>query len=156
VREAVAAEKEIMSKEIDRIRAMSADEQRAHFIYVEITESILNLRCPRCKHVFVDFDGCFALSCTYQGCHAGFCAYCLVDCGADAHSHVASCPENSGRGYYGTFDSFKEHHRLRKKRLVERKLREIGVSATVMEFLRNKLGKDLKDLGIAVDIPGWR
>ena len=44
-----------------------------------IIENILTLCCPRCKQAFVDFDGCFALSCSR--CGAGFCAYCLADCG---------------------------------------------------------------------------
>ena len=56
-----------------------------------IIEAILTLCCPRCKQAFLDFDGCFALSCSR--CSAGFCAYCLADCGRDAHQHVGTCPE---------------------------------------------------------------
>ena len=57
-----------------------------------IQEDILNLRCPRCNQVFVDFNGCFALTCSR--CKAGFCGWCLADCGRDAHRHVANCRLN--------------------------------------------------------------
>ena len=38
------------------------------------------------RRYMVDFDGCFALNCSR--CRAAFCAYCLADCGKDAHMHV--------------------------------------------------------------------
>ncbi len=28
-----------------------------------VTEEILTLRCPRCRAAFLDFDGCFSLTC---------------------------------------------------------------------------------------------
>ncbi len=62
---------------------------RATKIFNEITESI-NLRCPRCKMVFHDYDGCNALTCASPKCRAAFCAICLQDCGNDAHAHVRS------------------------------------------------------------------
>ncbi|KAJ8601693.1 hypothetical protein CTAYLR_003184 [Chrysophaeum taylorii] len=42
------------------------------------------------------FDGCFALKCHRPGCGCGFCAYCLADCGADAHEHVRACKLGQG------------------------------------------------------------
>ncbi len=59
-----------------------------------ICTSLLSLTCPRCKRVFhAAFDGCFALWCSGEGgCGCAFCAYCLRDCGSDAHAHVAACP----------------------------------------------------------------
>ena len=56
-----------------------------------IVERILTLACPRCTQAFVDFEGCFALNC--GRCRAAFCAYCLADCGRDAHAHVGTCAE---------------------------------------------------------------
>ncbi|KAJ8607655.1 hypothetical protein CTAYLR_009891 [Chrysophaeum taylorii] len=44
------------------------------------------------------FDGCFALTCHRPGCGCAFCAYCLADCGADAHHHVGKCA--LGRGLF--------------------------------------------------------
>merc|ERR1719217_444733 len=55
---------------------------------VRIAE-LLTLKCPRCGQAFHDFDKCFALVCPRPGCHAGFCGWCLTDCGVDAHRHVA-------------------------------------------------------------------
>ncbi|GKY95983.1 hypothetical protein MPSEU_000558800 [Mayamaea pseudoterrestris] len=58
---------------------------RAEQLYKDLTER-LNMRCPRCKTVFFDYDGCNALSCV--SCSAAFCAICLHDCDDDAHGHV--------------------------------------------------------------------
>ena len=52
-----------------------------------IIEEILNLRCPSCRTVFIDYTGCDALTCS--SCGIAFCALCLVACGADAHPHLA-------------------------------------------------------------------
>eukprot|EP00441_Pelagodinium_beii_P003543 CAMPEP_0197691938 /NCGR_PEP_ID=MMETSP1338-20131121/110426_1 /TAXON_ID=43686 ORGANISM="Pelagodinium beii, Strain RCC1491" /NCGR_SAMPLE_ID=MMETSP1338 /ASSEMBLY_ACC=CAM_ASM_000754 /LENGTH=439 /DNA_ID=CAMNT_0043274547 /DNA_START=204 /DNA_END=1521 /DNA_ORIENTATION=+ len=82
-----------------------------------VIEHVLTLACPRCGQAFLDFDGCFALTC--PRCACGFCATCLKDCGSDAHSHVRTCP--SGRGdVWGTWEHFEvsQHHR-RSKMLVE-------------------------------------
>lgn len=50
----------------------------------KIIDEILTLRCPRCKQAFLDFDGCFALTC--GSCPCRFCGWCLEDCGDhDAH-----------------------------------------------------------------------
>ena len=59
--------------------------EKARELFNSLTEEI-NLKCPRCKTAFYDYDGCNALSC--GSCRASFCAICLKDCGADAHSHV--------------------------------------------------------------------
>ena len=66
-------------------------EERLRNAKEHIVERVLTLCCPRCTQAFVDFDGCFALNC--GRCRAAFCAYCLADCGRDAHAHVGSCAE---------------------------------------------------------------
>ena len=48
-------------------------------------EDALVPKCPRCRNAFVDWSGCFAVTCQ---CGCGFCGHCLQDCGADAHQHV--------------------------------------------------------------------
>lgn len=63
-------------------------------------EEMMDLRCPRCHQVFGDFSGCAALTCDYRGCGAHFCAFCLTDCGADAHPHVRSCRLNPKKNEY--------------------------------------------------------
>ena len=152
VKEALEAEREKFNLEIERFQQMSYTEQTAHIPYQEITENILNLRCPRCRLVFAEFDGCFALTCK---CRAGICAWCLADCGADAHGHVARCPENRTGSVYGTPQDFNRHHRDRRKRLVEEKLKSSNVPAAVMNILRTKLAQDLRHLDIRIDLPGW-
>ena len=63
---------------------------------------LLEQSCPRCKRRFFDFEGCFALTCSGQGgCGCAFCAYCLQDCGRDAHHHVAACPHRPSRAPSG-------------------------------------------------------
>ena len=118
---------------------------------MHIVEYILTLKCPRdtCKAAFIDFYGCFALTCSR--CRCGFCAYCLQDCGTDAHQHVANCAYNTagGRNLHAPIDAF---HRAQKAR-VTRLLREyIGgrVDQDVREELVRSLDRDLKDLGISI------
>eukprot|EP00615_Pteridomonas_danica_P014259 CAMPEP_0114377952 /NCGR_PEP_ID=MMETSP0102-20121206/1327_1 /TAXON_ID=38822 ORGANISM="Pteridomonas danica, Strain PT" /NCGR_SAMPLE_ID=MMETSP0102 /ASSEMBLY_ACC=CAM_ASM_000212 /LENGTH=310 /DNA_ID=CAMNT_0001532675 /DNA_START=1285 /DNA_END=2218 /DNA_ORIENTATION=- len=74
------------------------------------------------KLAFIDFSGCFALSCST--CPCGFCAWCLKDCDGDAHAHVLTCPENHSGDYHGTFKQFEKHHDDRKTRLIDDKLKE--------------------------------
>jgi hypothetical protein len=94
----------------------------------KIQEDLLNLKCPRCLAVFVSFDGCFAVKC--HRCQCGFCAWCLQDCGKDAHGHVVRCPHRrSEEVYYGDFDQFEACHRSRKARLVHSYLKDIPAQA---------------------------
>lgn len=116
---------------------------------LHIVENILTLKCPRdaCKAAFIDFDGCFALTCSR--CRCGFCAYCLQDCGTDAHQHVANCRHNTARGnVHAPIDAF---HRSQKSR-VTRLLRDYiagRVDQDVRQELIQALDRDLRDLGIS-------
>jgi len=65
----------------------AADQRRARRKF--IVDKILTSTCPRCGQAWVDFTGCCALTCSH--CHCGFCAFCLADCGGNAHAHVAHC-----------------------------------------------------------------
>lgn len=127
-----------MKEEFERIQRMSIVEQQAHFLYQDIVNNILNLSCPRCKAVFLDFDGCFALTCK---CGAGFCAYCLADCGGDAHAHVRGCGN-----LFGTMEAFNAHHNSRRKAMLEAKLRQQPME--LKDLIRESLRRDLRDLGI--------
>jgi len=109
----------------------------------------LNLRCPRCRTTFADFEGCFALTCAVNSCRAGICAWCLKDCGGDAHQHVLTCTESKRPGtYYGTLDEFNEHHRVRRMRDVQTAIKE--ESPEVRRILKSLLKKDLADLSITL------
>ena len=70
---------------------MDEEQREVHFERRKL-EKLLDLKCPRCEQVFIDFDNCMALSCAKAGCGAAFCGWCLADCGDNAHSHVAHCP----------------------------------------------------------------
>ena len=85
-----------------------------------VVEECLTMHCPRCKVAFVDFEGCMALKCGVPSCGCGFCAWCLADCGDDAHKHVAECPakpEGADR-FFGTDQQCEEAWRSLRLRLV--------------------------------------
>ena len=115
----------------------------------KIIEDILTLKCPRqhCRRAFLDFDGCFALTC--GACTCAFCAYCLEDCGRDAHSHVANCRYNiaPGKSVHATFQVFERAQRERRTRLLKQHLAQ-HVEAGVRGALIEALARDLADLGI--------
>ena len=62
-------------------------------------EEALNLRCPHCDSVFVDFDACASLQCS---CGGHFCAFCLRPSASarESHEHVLVCPHNPSPGSY--------------------------------------------------------
>jgi len=137
--------------EFRRIQEMTdLDERQATLLRWSIVEDILTLKCPAplCKKAFLDFDGCFALSCS--ACHAGFCAWCLAHCGGDAHGHVANCPERRNGGVYGTLIEFNAHHRQRRAKLVTEKLD--GQTAEVRRIVLRLLAKELSDLQIEIHL----
>jgi len=111
-----------------------------------VAENILTLHCPACTQAFVDFNGCFALTCSR--CNAGFCAWCLAHCGNDAHAHVAQCAHNTSRGkdVFGTEASFLAAQRQRSVRLLKAFL-EAQAPAIRAPLLR-ELTADLRPLGI--------
>jgi len=109
---------------------------RAREIFNEITDEI-NLRCPRCKMVFNDYDGCNALVCAYHTCKAAFCAICLQDCGSNAHPHVLTA-----HGDYFDKKSFYSSKANRSKSIVEDKLTELShESFELKQLVRNHVEK---------------
>lgn len=143
-----AKEAEIKAR-YEQILRMEGSKREAHLIHHDIVENILTLQCPRCKAAFVDFDGCFALTCSRNLCRCGFCAWCLGDCGADAHAHVARCPERDPHlnGVFGTQAQFLEHHRVRKARALQQQMESVHDEA-VKRILRELLLPDAVDLRI--------
>jgi hypothetical protein len=108
---------------VERLRQELARGQDAHTQKISrhrlhVAENILTLKCPRatCGRAFIDYAGCMALYCP---CGCGFCAWCLADCGGDAHAHVLACPHNLQRGSYGgSAEEFKTAHRTRVRPLL--------------------------------------
>lgn len=134
--------------EMERIQGIKDDDEReANLMKRTIIDDILNLRCPQCKAVFADFNGCFALTCT---CRAGLCAWCLKSFGNDAHGHVPRCPERVGDGMFHSSEVFKEHHRVRRERAVQKIFDELQVPR-VKQFLKAILVVELRDLRIVIN-----
>ena len=147
-KEAAAAKAKLLEEirlEDERIQNIQdGDKREAHILKKRIVNDILCLKCPRCRAVFSDFDGCFALTCH---CRAAFCGWCLMDCGNDALNHVLRCPE--GQGIFSPFSVFEEHHRVRRQKKVQGVLDDQD-SHRVRQLLVNILTKELVDLKIKV------
>ena len=135
-------ERQRLEEEQARVARMDQLQRAVHAARGRIVD-IVTLKCPKCQTAFIDFEGCFALKC--GSCPCGFCAWCLADCGHDAHAHVAACPEKGNdQQYHGTQQEFDQHHVARRKRKVREYLAELSdeVRAQVVEQCR----KDLEDL----------
>eukprot|EP00457_Paulinella_chromatophora_P000075 gb/GEZN01000075.1/.p1 GENE.gb/GEZN01000075.1/~~gb/GEZN01000075.1/.p1 ORF type:complete len:1932 (-),score=209.52 gb/GEZN01000075.1/:490-6285(-) len=144
---AVEAERKRMEAEFARIQSIqNRDERDAEMLRMDVVENVLCLKCPRCDAAFLDFSGCFALTCSRPNCKAGFCAWCLKDCGEDAHAHVPQCPENATGGVFATEAEFKAHQSRRRVGLVKQRLRK-ATPAVRVHALR-LLKRELHDLGI--------
>jgi hypothetical protein len=147
--EATKMENERMTKELQRIQRLSAEEQLIEFKRNDIIDNILTLRCPRCRYAFDDFVGCFALTCGITTCRAAFCAWCLADCGGNAHPHVRACPYNVGGDYYGTKEAFEAHHRRRRHRLALAEIQTLP--SHKQNTLKQRMRRDFEDLGINIE-----
>ena len=81
-------------------------------------DEALNLQCPSCSAVFLDYDGCDAVKC--HACPAYFCGLCLVACqdSSDAHRHAAICSGKSG--YFSTVELKAKKHREHKQSKLNR------------------------------------
>ena len=127
--------------------AEQQDEQavvRRHRLH--LAEELLPLRCPSCRIVFLDYDGCDALTC--ERCGSGFCALCLELCGRDAHAHVF---QRHGQVYGGQVN-FEATHQRRRQRLVEAWLATIQpprLQAAVLEAC----WRDLQEVGVRIQAP---
>jgi hypothetical protein len=102
---------------------LTESERRQREVKAHTCERILTLACPRCGAAFAEaldgdlgFTGCCALTCARPGCAAAFCAYCLEDCGGNAHQHVARCLHGSGT--HVQRDVFEEKQRARRTRML--------------------------------------
>ena len=153
---------ERLAREKKRAMETSSAEEKLRLAKEHVIEKVLTLSCPRCEQAFVDFDGCFALRCAR--CQAGFCAYCLADCGRDAHAHIGGCElgkqvtkwaqknkstvNNRGHppGTYGSPAAFDESQRLRRLRDLTSYF-ELKEEKFVTEVL-DALEKELKDLNL--------
>lgn len=136
----------------EMLKATAAEQHKLLNAKKHIVEKILTLSCPRCGQAFIDFNGCCALTCSRQGCNCGFCAYCLEDCGGDAHTHVASCP--MGRDFGGVFCSeqtFKRAQLERRRLMVVKYLDRSGFDAGARDRLLDMCKREFDDLGLRIE-----
>eukprot|EP00808_Paulinella_micropora_P003486 g25834.t1 len=138
-----------LKEEMERYERLSAEQRQVQQARVHIVEELLTLKCPRphCRRAFLDFDGCFALTC--GGCGCGFCALCLQDCGHDAHAHVANCNVNTapGRDVFSTRATFEQAQNARRERLVRGYLRTLE-SAELQGQVMDAVRPSLRQLGL--------
>ena len=124
---------------------MDEVERKVYTARLQLVEEVLTLKCPRCGQAFVDFNGCFALEC--GRCGAGFCAWCLHDCGRDAHQHVAHCAFNlEGGNVFSTKAKFDEAQRKRQLAAAVEHLR--ALDGSVARKVVDACSRDLRDLGL--------
>ena len=147
-------EKKKFKAEMEQWKSMNRQQREVHKLGLALQET-LNLKCPRCSQVFNDYNGCAALLCRGAqssgagGCGAAFCAWCQADCGADAHGHVAQCPE-APQGANPTFpalDIWATHQRERQKRKVVGFLEGVADANLRSLVAKAQIGQ-LFDLGI--------
>ncbi|CAJ1452206.1 unnamed protein product [Effrenium voratum] len=117
---------------------MSLEGQVAQHVK-KIREHMTVPTCPGCGVAFLDFSGCFAITCHL--CRTGFCGFCLHNCGKqDPHIHSANCP------FYGKHFVGQSHHGLgmSQENLFSRSMR-IRLPELVLEYI-SKLGEPLSQL----------
>jgi serine/threonine protein kinase len=137
-------------RELEQALKMEEKARRVHLGRLVIVNDILNLCCPRCKAVFVDFSGCFALTCSQ--CNCGFCAWCLTDCGDNAHPHVRSCNDNvmPGRNVYGDLELWKRTNSLRRRARVMQYLTGTVRDRDVARSILRECARELRDVNIDI------
>ncbi len=147
VDEALKEQETRLKKEFERIQAIKDEEERmAERLKLEIIEDILTLRCPGCKLAFIDYSACAALTCK---CGAHFCALCLMDCGTDAHRHVANCKDNPTPGnLFISQEQFNKQHSKRRENLIKDKLK--NQTEKTKNIICQLMEKDFRDLGIQI------
>ena len=120
-----------------------AVQAQLHRLY--ICDKILTLRCPRCSTAILDFDGCFALEC--DNCKAGFCGWCLRDCGVDAHRHVVKCDASYHPGsFFGPFSDFMRVHNIERQSKVTAYIESGAVEEECRIAVQEAVRGDLVDL----------
>lgn len=134
--------------ELGRLLAIEEGQRQQEAARKHIEEEILQLKCPRCKQAFFDFDGCCALTCSRCGC--GFCAWCLQDCGSDAHQHVGRCTAKppGTDPFFASSALVDEAQRTRRIELLEAYLRPLPTETR--EGVERSLRAVLQDR-----LPGW-
>ena len=121
---------------------------------LKFIDDVLNLRCPRCKSVFVEYSGCDAVQCARPGCGCHFCGLCLADCDTSkkAHAHVrAANHHRDNSGVYGGDAKFRRFHANRRLSGLVDNLSSLVAPDDFKARVVDSLEVDLLGLGINVD-----
>lgn len=132
-------------KEPESIIATST-QQKAELVALQVRNETLNLMCPHCKTVYVDFDGCMAIMC--ESCTKWFCGFChdSFPDSETSHEHVVKCSLNSNGSIDGSAEDVKKGQILYRSKKLKEVLR--AQPKDVQQAAICLLKKDLADLGI--------
>jgi hypothetical protein len=117
-------------------------------IYVRQISEILTNHCPHCNAVFLEWEGCAAVTCA--SCRGSFCGGCLTAQRNDSvcHAHVLVCSQNPGKSYWISPEQVDKAHR----QIRVRKLKELFLAMPKGELKRRVLQRceaDLRDVNIS-------
>jgi hypothetical protein len=142
-----------MQGELEELLALDALSCAIRVHRRHIIREIFELRCPNCGQVFVDFTGCFALTCSRPTCQTGFCGWCLENCGdsEQTHKHVIECKEKErgAHGYFGKEELFVQCHQKRRCKQLRAYLLSIA-DEDVRSGVMSAIADEAADLNIDV------
>ena len=128
-------------------------------LIADLVDEILTNKCPRCGQVFLDFSGCFALSCA--SCPCKFCAWCFEDCGdalgasgnrpTGCHLHVSQCPHKPADtgAYFAPAALFDAQNQARRKRTLRVFIRD-AVEPPLRDAVLMSVVSDLNDPSVGL------
>ena len=141
--------KEEMESTLEHLLAMDGEQRRVHGA-AERLRQLLTDACPRCHKAVdvVDMDGCCALQCSH--CPCSFCAWCLQDCGADAHSHVVRCTRNlaPGRNLFASQQLWRDGRMRSKQDAAMAMLGDLSGTRTRRARVVEAVSKELVQVGL--------
>ncbi|KAJ8603537.1 hypothetical protein CTAYLR_004872 [Chrysophaeum taylorii] len=129
----------LVLRDNDGARSTTASDVFAYGICVGVALAVDDATTER-----TGFDGCFALKC--HRCACGFCAYCLADCGTDAHQHVRTCAHGQGLFPTRARETFLRVQRARRDRDLRAYLSKL--SSDDVRVVVARLDRELRDLGL--------
>ena len=84
----------VLTNNLKQTREQEREESTVSRHHNQIVDNIFMLKCP-----------------------CGFCGYCLMDCGKDAHTHVANC-QICKDGVYPRWDQIQQAHKVTQARVI--------------------------------------
>lgn len=135
-----------VSKKLGELEAVQSQKNEAknYDLLRSKLESAMNLECPHCQSVFIEYDGCDAVAC--HACGDYFCGICLHPSrnSQESHSHAATCPAKNLKeaDFFSDERTKQESHKSIKKKRVQIILADF--SETEATSIREKFASILK------------